>query len=374
MDRLTAFRTFLAVVDEGGFAPAARALGISNAAASAHVRALEDRLGARLLTRTSRRVGLTDAGAVYCERIAAILADITAADEAVATLADEPRGRLRVTAPMSFGLLEITPWVPAFLARHPGVRLDLRLDDAALDVVGGGFDLAVRGHGALPDSSLVSRRLAALPIALCASPAYLASREPPATPEDLSAHPCLLYTHAARPGRWTLVRGEERRTVRVDGPYAGDGPEPTGNQASRPRVTGDPTCRQERVPRSRPTMPLASIRSITARLPPHGHARSFLAGVEPEDDHRAGHARRCRPGEVEERRVEPRKKATVHRASRSRTSCGRRARFRAIRRRRTRPRRAMRAPRPPRPARTCAAPARRAGRGARPCRRASRST
>ena len=220
MDRLTAFRTFLAVVDEGGFAAAARALGISNAAASAHVRELEDRLGSRLLSRTSRRVALTEAGVVYRERVAAILADLEAADEAVATLADEPRGTLRVTAPMSFGLLEITPRVPAFLDRHPRVRLDLKLDDAALDVVGGGFDLAVRGHGALPDSSLVSRRLAALPICLCASPAYLEGREPPATPEDLADHPCLLYTHAARPGRWTLVRGEERRTVRVDGPYA----------------------------------------------------------------------------------------------------------------------------------------------------------
>ena len=224
MNRLIALRAFVAVVEHGSFAAAARATGASNAAVSKNVRELEAELGVRLFHRTTRSMGLTEAGALYHERIRRVLVEMDEADDAVSGLAAEPRGRLRVTAPMSVGLLRIAPLVPRFLHEHPGIVLDLHLDDEKDDLIHGGFDLAIRGSAALPDSTLVARRLADLEHAVVAAPAYLDARGVPTTPEALAQHDCLLYANAERLDRWTLHRAgtatdhADRRTVRVTGP------------------------------------------------------------------------------------------------------------------------------------------------------------
>ena len=238
MNRLTALRTFVAAVEHGSFAAAARATGLSNAAVSKNVRELEAELGVRLLDRTTRAMAVTDAGAVYHERMRALLGDLDAADEAIASLAARPAGRLRVTAPMTIGLLRLSPLVPRFLAENPGLELDLHLDDAKDDLIHGGFDLAIRGTGPMPDSTLLSRRLADLEHVVAASADYVATRGAPANPDELTGHPCLLYANSERPERWTLRRrgadgadtggsrseapdaGADRaeRTVRVSGP------------------------------------------------------------------------------------------------------------------------------------------------------------
>lgn len=221
MNRLSALHAFVSVVENGSFAAAARALRLSSAGVSKNVRELEADLDVRLFHRTTRSMGLTDAGALYYERMRRVLADLAAADDAVSGLAMEPRGTLRVTAPMSIGLLRLAPLVPRFLARHPGLVLDLHLDDEKADLVHGGFDLAIRGAAALPDSTLVARKLAALDHVVIASVGHVERFGAPASPDDLAGRPCLLYANAARPDHWTLRRrGEasETRTVRVAGP------------------------------------------------------------------------------------------------------------------------------------------------------------
>lgn len=224
MNRLTALRAFVTVVDHGSFAAAARAIGTSSSAVSKNVRELETDLGVRLFHRTTRAMSLTDAGTLYHERMRVLLADFDAADDAVATFASEPHGTLRVTAPMSIGLLRLAPLVPCFLVEHPGVALDLHLDDGKHDLMHGRFDLAIRGSGPLPDSTLVARRLADLDQVVVAATGYLKAHGAPDHPDALRERPCLLYTNAERPDRWTLRRGaagavhEDERTVRVSGP------------------------------------------------------------------------------------------------------------------------------------------------------------
>jgi DNA-binding transcriptional LysR family regulator len=220
MNRLTALRAFVATVDHGSFAAAARALGVSAAGVSKNVRELEADLGVRLFHRTTRAMALTDEGALYHERMRVLLAEMDEVDAAVTEVSSQVRGRLRVTAPMSVGLLRLAPLVPAFLSEHPGVTLDLHLDDEKDDLIHGGFDLAIRGTGKLPDSTLIARRLASLDHVMIASPAYLDAHGAPDAPEDLRDRSCLLYTNAPRPDRWTLrhaVNGTER-TIPVRGP------------------------------------------------------------------------------------------------------------------------------------------------------------
>lgn len=219
VNRLTALRAFVAVVEEGSFAAAARTLHLSGAGVSKNIRTLEADLDVRLFHRTTRAMSLTDAGAVYYERMRTLLADMAAADEAVAGLASAPRGTLRVTAPMSVGLLRLSPLVPRFLAAHPGISLDLHLADEKDDLVHGGFDLAIRGTGSLPDSTLKARRLAALRHVVVAGAGYVERANALESPDDLGDRPCLLYANAPRPDRWTLRQGDAERTVRVTGPF-----------------------------------------------------------------------------------------------------------------------------------------------------------
>lgn len=206
-----------AVAEHGGFAAAARVLGRDASVLSRRLDALEARLGVRLLARTTRRVALTETGAGYLRRVQAILAEMSAADAEAAEGSAEPRGLLRLSMPSTFARLWVVPWLPAFLDRHPHLRVELHHGDRFVDLVSEGVDLALR-IGALPDSSLVVRRLAGFETILCASPAYIAARGAPERPGDLAGHACL---GLALPGAWPdwrLRRGEERATVRVAGP------------------------------------------------------------------------------------------------------------------------------------------------------------
>lgn len=220
MDRLTALTVFRQAVDLGSFAAVARRLGLSPAAVSKNIGELEAHLGVRLLNRTTRRMSLTEAGSLYYDRIARALDDITEADLSLGSLQEEPRGLLRVTAPVTLTLLTpLSTAIPEFLRRHPELTLDLRLDDRQVDMVEEGFDVAIRGSGTVADSSLVSRRLLSTPYVVCAAPSYLARSGTPQEPEDLGTHSCILFAFATRPDEWAFRRGDRSLRVPVSGRY-----------------------------------------------------------------------------------------------------------------------------------------------------------
>jgi DNA-binding transcriptional LysR family regulator len=206
LDKFTAMRTFRKVVECGGFAAAARALNLSNAAVSGHVRDLEDALGAALLVRTTRRVSLTEAGRAYYDRCARILDEIDDVERALGSFQTSPRGLLRVNAPMAMGITEFVPAIVRFGLAHPDVKVDLVLNDRTVDMVDEGFDVSLRVRAALDDSSLVARRLCSMPLVLVGSPGYLAEAGEPRTPAELAGHRTLVYTLAQEPGRWTFVK------------------------------------------------------------------------------------------------------------------------------------------------------------------------
>lgn len=207
---------FVQVVEGGSFSAAARGLGLTRSAVSRQIAGLEDRLGARLLNRTTRRLSTTEAGAVYHEHCARILAEAAAAERAVADLDGAPRGLLRINAPMSFGQNHLGPAIAEFLAAHPAVKVELMLDDRVVDLVGEGYDVAVR-IAELPPSTLIARRLAVNHRVLCAAPAYLARAGRPQRPEDLTHHACLGYTYMTTGNDWRFRGPEGPVTVRIDG-------------------------------------------------------------------------------------------------------------------------------------------------------------
>lgn len=215
MDHLADIALFVRVVDGESFTAAAAALGISKSYASRRVRALEDHLGARLLDRTTRRLSLTDAGRAFYEQAAPHLDGLAAAEQAVAALQAEPRGTLRLAAPLSFGLRWLQPALLAFMARWPELRVEVSFDDRTVDVVAEGYDLAIRG-GRMTDSSLVARRLAPIQGVVAASPAYLAAAGTPAHPADLARHRCLDYAIRASMPRWWLSGPQGEVSVEPD--------------------------------------------------------------------------------------------------------------------------------------------------------------
>jgi DNA-binding transcriptional LysR family regulator len=194
---------FAKVAAVGSFSSAARALGMSQSMATKHVDAIEDRLGARLFLRTTRRLTLTEAGRRYLEACERILAEIEEADGEAAAEVAEPRGVLRLNAPLSFGFRQVVPALADFAELYPQLTVDLGLTDRFIDLVEEGWDLAIR-LGMLRDSSLIARRLAPAQVVLCASPDYLARRGHPKTAAELAAHNCLGYTmpSAAGADRW----------------------------------------------------------------------------------------------------------------------------------------------------------------------------
>jgi DNA-binding transcriptional LysR family regulator len=191
MDRLASMQAFVQVVDSGSFAGAAKRLAASPAAVTHHVQALEDRLGVQLLNRTTRRLSLTEVGRTFYQHSAQILAQVEEAERSATLLQTTPRGLLRLNT--SEGIARVVmPLIAGFTAAHPEMSFDVVLTDRMVDMVEGGFDLALRA-GPLPDSSLISRKLALGKLILCAAPDYLARRGAPQRPEDLAGHNCLIY-------------------------------------------------------------------------------------------------------------------------------------------------------------------------------------
>jgi DNA-binding transcriptional LysR family regulator len=204
MDRFAVLVAFVKVAETQSFSEAARRLRSSKSAVSRSVGALESELGARLFNRTTRSLKLTEAGRAYLERVTRVLADLDDADRALGHLQAKPRGRLQVSAPMSFGFLHLAPALPEFLARYPEVDVDLALNDRFVDLVDEGFDVALR-IGALADSSLISRRIAPIRVSLCASPGYFQEHGTPRTPDDLKAHECLRNSNVSRTQEWRFA-------------------------------------------------------------------------------------------------------------------------------------------------------------------------
>ncbi|RDU97771.1 LysR family transcriptional regulator [Trinickia dinghuensis] len=211
MDRLESMAIFARVVERGSFAAAAEDFRLTGTMVGHHVRALETRLGGRLLNRTTRRQSLTELGAQYYERCRLILAEVRDAEALGAELHGEARGRLRVLSPVSFGVHVLAPACIDYRAEHPNVEIDLVVSDRALDLVDEGFDIAIR-IGDLPDSSLVARRLRPYRSVVCAAPSYLARHGAPSVPTDLSRHQCLGLAHPVASRQWRL-HGPEGEVV-----------------------------------------------------------------------------------------------------------------------------------------------------------------
>jgi len=213
---LDSMALFARVVEAGGFSAAARELGLSKGSVSKRVARLEDRLGVRLLNRTTRRLSLSEAGEAFYAGCRRMVSEAEAAERTVTHLASAPRGTLRVNAPMSFGQQHLAPALTAFLERYPELAVDLVLDDREVNLVQDGFDVGVRIM-ALRDSSLIARRLAPSRALVCGAPRYLATHGAPARPEDLTRHACLLYSYQTDPGVWILRGPAGERRVRVNG-------------------------------------------------------------------------------------------------------------------------------------------------------------
>ncbi|MEX0760204.1 MAG: LysR family transcriptional regulator [Tistlia sp.] len=214
-DHLAAMAVFAQVVEAGSFSQAGRQLVLSKSAVSKAVARLEDHLGTRLINRTTRKLSLTEAGRSFYEGCRRMLGEAEAAERAVTHLTDAPRGVLKVNAPMSFGVLQLSPGLGEFMTRHPELEIDLTLEDRRVDLVEEGYDVAIR-IGVMPDSSLVARRLGPNPRVICAAPSYLERRGKPTRPEALSAHDCLLYHYQTSGDAWRL---------RARSPGAGEGGE-----------------------------------------------------------------------------------------------------------------------------------------------------
>jgi DNA-binding transcriptional LysR family regulator len=216
MDRVTSIMSFVKVVDTGGFATAARALDLSPSMVTNHVQVLEERLGVRLLNRTTRKVNLTEVGQAYYERCVRILAELEEADHVAEALQSKPRGLLRLNTSPAMASA-IAPVIADLVTHYPEVSVDIVATGRMVDLVEEGFDLAIRGHP-IPDSSLIVRRLGAYCIVVCGAPDYLAKRGTPKRPEDLAHHNCMHFSDAAWDGHaWPFRQGETHQAVSISG-------------------------------------------------------------------------------------------------------------------------------------------------------------
>ena len=207
---------FVRAVELGGFSTAARDMGLTPSAISKLVTRLEDRLGVRLLNRTTRKLALTPEGEAYFHRSQRILADIHEAENEVARFRARPKGLLRINVGTAFGMHQLTPALPEFLAANPEVQIELTVTDRVVDLIEEGADLGLR-LGTLPDSSLVARKICDVERVVCASPAYLRKHGVPKRPEDLARHNCLAISYSPSLRRWPFASGDGVRHVEVAG-------------------------------------------------------------------------------------------------------------------------------------------------------------
>ena len=217
-DKLNAMKVFRRVAELGSFTKAADDLNVTAATVSKHIAFLERHLDTRLINRTTRRMNLTDAGLSFLSRTQALLDDLEEAELEVKGLQAEPRGRIRINAPMSFGLTHITDVIDSFLLRYPDIEIDLQLNDHLVDLVEQGVDVAIRIRNKLNDSSLIAKTLRTSRNIVCASPEYLKQSPKIKYPKDLSEHNCLLFTLHDKPNIWPL--GDE--DILVSGNYRVD--------------------------------------------------------------------------------------------------------------------------------------------------------
>jgi DNA-binding transcriptional LysR family regulator len=217
MDRLQAISVFAQVVEQGHLSRAAERLGLSTSAVSRHLADLEAHLGVRLLNRTTRRLSLTEAGQAFYERSVQLLADLEEAEAAVSSGAVTPRGTLKITCSMTFGIRLLAPAIAAFAARHPAVRFEIELSDRQVDIVDEGIDLAVR-IGDIGPQTLIGRRIGSMQLVCCAAPAYLAAHGTPRLPAELARHACLTYAYSATGNAWRFLDAQgHEHMVRVQG-------------------------------------------------------------------------------------------------------------------------------------------------------------
>jgi DNA-binding transcriptional LysR family regulator len=214
MDKFLEMKTFAAVVDGGSFVQAADALEMSKPAVSRHVAELEQRLGVRLLQRTTRKLSLTEEGRLFYGRCKTVLADVEVAEEEITAKSIAIKGLIKINVPVSFGLLELASRWPEFMTKYPDVELDITLSDRIVDLVEEGYDLAVR-IARLPNSSLISRKLASTRMLLCASPGYIKKHGKPKHPSELAEHPVLAYSLLATGDQWNFEGPEGTVSVTV---------------------------------------------------------------------------------------------------------------------------------------------------------------
>lgn len=221
MDRLLSMEIFARAVELGSFSAAAEALRLSPQLVGKHVLMLEKHLGVRLLNRTTRRQHLTEVGRNYYERVKSILAEVESAEGLAAETRLSPRGRLRVNAPVTFGIHALTRRLPEYLKDYPDVSIDLALTNRQVDLVDEGFDVVFR-VGELSDSGLIARALAPYRLLLCAAPSYLATRKPITCPQDLTGHECLGFPYTELRTHWTFLGPDGDITVPVSGRFVVD--------------------------------------------------------------------------------------------------------------------------------------------------------
>ena len=212
MESLTDIAVFVQVVDSGSFTAAAERLEISKSVVSKYVSRLEDRLGARLLNRTTRRLSLTEVGHVFYERSRKGLADIEDAELEVSRMQGTPRGTLRLNTPMSFGIMHIAPGLAEFMRQYPDVTVDMNLNDRIVDVIDEGYDVSIR-IAELPDSSLVARRLAPCRHAIVAAPEYLEAHGTPRTPAELQDHNIITYRYQESAQEWHFHAADNKASA-----------------------------------------------------------------------------------------------------------------------------------------------------------------
>ena len=212
MDRLSDVEVFVQVVERASFSAAADALGISRSHASRMVASLEERLGLRLLFRTTRKVQTTSSGRLFYERCAPMIAGISAAEQEVRDEGHSPAGTLRISLPAAFGLRYLAKPMADFARLHPQLRIIAHYDDRKVDVVGEGYDLSIRG-GTVTEDDMVARKLWSFQTLLVAAPSYLAQLPAPQSPSELEAHPAVLYEGSSTPGIWIFQQGKERESV-----------------------------------------------------------------------------------------------------------------------------------------------------------------